>query len=360
MYDEFDPVDRAMSSLRSEQGTNPTRTGRTGGHHKLELEEKLMQEFHNHMRPSGFRRYRSVAVALAALFIGGGVFAATAGSETVRRFFVTLHLVGSDGETDMNIVLEKLGPDDEPVTIDLGDANGDLGVLVLQETTLDGDEGTSAVVRLSLNGAGIEGLAGGDDAETGDEQTMISIRMDVREIDGEAMSLGENGDQELTLRKLATIDSGGRTASALAEAKLQSLDSADVRKRLDEAEAVETWTTEDGLVRSLFVLPVESDGVALGGFQIIVVTYGDAGERTVQLAGQVGGIDPATTELAGASWDENQVATLTFVNADGSEAVIENKTADADLDNNRVVQLILSDDDEVRTIRVRKLDGDRE
>ncbi len=75
---EFDPVDECLQSLRSElrSGIAPNR----------EIEERLMTEYRQQHTPGGFRRYRSLVIALSVVLIGGVGFAATGGTEFVRQF----------------------------------------------------------------------------------------------------------------------------------------------------------------------------------------------------------------------------------------------------------------------------------
>ncbi len=368
MHEQFDNVDRALASLRSPQ--------RTTNDHKNALEEKLMQEFHTHKQPSGFRRHRALIVSLAVMLVGGVGFAATDAGKTVKRIFVTLQLVDGDGAKTVDAVLEKVGDNGDPIMMNLG-ADGSLLI-----ETLDGEGVDEQLTQLTLssekpNGKPIratiiveEGQSGSiivGDETTPDENFMtISVLAANDDVTIEAQEADASDDAtQVTINLNEVAD--GDTKQLCGQALLRSLNVEGLRERLGNSEMLDNWVTTDGRTRELFVLPVGGLDIGhtgfaqeLSGVQVVVVTDGNDGQQVVQLLGSASGLAPADAKPTDVSWGEDDTVALTFTKPDGGEMTMDFQTSDEALDDANAVRLVLADDAEPKSVRFHKPIRDRE
>lgn len=153
MNKDFDSVDQALAALRSQRWSREQ--------HRDALEEQLMKNLDIPIVSRGKVRYRTIAAVVgAAVLIGGGAFAAAGGPEAVKKWFVTLRLVGADGG-EYHAVLEPTAGDDGAATMQFQTPDGrtaDVQVRRVDPTELGIDPtaagGPMTMVQVSMDGAG--------------------------------------------------------------------------------------------------------------------------------------------------------------------------------------------------------------
>lgn len=373
MHENHDPLDRALSSLRSQQWT--------GQSHRTKLEEELMNQFNSRHSTTSVHKHRTLIASLAVLLIGGVGFAATGGTETVRRIFVTLKLAGPNGEEVQGVVIEMLEEGvDGPVTIDLDMGDGQQGTVVLHRiepgTLLA--EGEAAGAGIILTTVHIDaGVADSDAVDAmilsregelasmtieGDDEAAfktLTIRLGDTAEDGAAFAatLFDEATGELhrtMLRKMAAVsaDGTGATAGTFRSLRIVPMDA--IRRQIDDSEAVAEWFDDEGVLQELFVLPRVSDEPAAAGFHLVTAHFDENGERAFKLVGNVAGVDPETTELGEIDWDENGLPTLVFITDEGREISLQIDPDDAPAGEKMMIRVEIKGDGETRQVRVRK------
>ncbi len=374
MHENHDPLDRALASLRSQQWT--------GQSHRTKLEEELMNQFNSRHSTTSVHKHRTLIASLAVLLIGGVGFAATGGTETVRRIFVTLKLAGPNGEEVQGCVLEMLEEGvDGPITIDLDMGDGQQGTVVLQRiepgTLLaDGEASGEGIILtkvhidavvadsdavdamiLSREGESASMTIEGDDDEAAFKT--LTIRLGDTAEDGAAVAatLFDEATGELhrtMLRKMAAVGADGTGAAADTFRSLRIVPMDAIRRQIDDSEAVAEWFDDEGVLQELFVLPRVSDEPAAAGFHLVTAHFDENGERAFKLVGNVAGVDPETTELGEIDWDENGLPTLVFITDEGREITLQIDPDRVMADEKKMIRVEINGDGETRQVRERK------
>ncbi len=282
MYEDNDPVDRALTSLRSEH--------RSAGSHNTELEEKLMREFHTNRTYTGIRKYRTLVATLAVVLVSGAGFAAAGGVEAVKTLFVKVKMIGPDG-TVYDATLE-------PVELQGGTAT----------MTLDTAEGEQATVTIERIDAG--DLIDDQEIAPGEEMIMLSVSLDGLPA-GEGQAGGEHTVEIVALA-----------------AGQEPVDQMDILRQIDLAEVVVPWEDADGEPRELYIVRT-GGGEKPTGFELFSSRFLDNGETVYDTVGQIcGGLSEAT-EIGAVDVDENGAVTMTLLTEDGEERTITlNKAGD--------------------------------
>lgn len=232
MHNELDPVDDALQSLRSEtrSGIAPNR----------EIEERLMVEFRQQHTPGGFRRYRSVAITLAVVLIGGVGFAATGGTEFVRQF-VKVRLIqisgGQEGEVELEMMLEP-------------DENGE-GKAVATLGSIDGEQTTITLEQVPP-----------ELTDTGEEKTQITVSMQ-RDHAAEDVA-DQSATARINLVQLSPHDPSADD-DAMTTFIIRNQDDGTetiTLESLDEDAMIWDWVDDDGLDRELRLIPDQPDDEA--------------------------------------------------------------------------------------------------
>ena len=321
MRKESDSIDQALKSLQNEQWTTSP--------HRQELESKLMAQFNTPRAVTGGRHYRSLIVTLAALLIGGAGFAAAGGPEMVKKWFVTVRLVGPNGET-FDGMLEPISTDENAaeMTIETDDGTEttiSVRKLNVEPTREGGDlDAPATMVRLMRQNSG------GDETTT-DAQILVpegetgsiiigSVPDETKAGSGESDG-GEFVELALTVDGHETeagevvqvnVDMGGPDSAHLQSRALRG-----VADALAELEPIETWYDEEGILRELFLLPFGKSGDEQAGFNVLMRRGGAGEEASIGVVGTMTGVDPVTTQLVDVEWTLAGEATLQFETAEG-------------------------------------------
>lgn len=96
-----------------------------------------MQAYGTNKVPTGMARHRTLIIALAALLLGGGSFAAAGGIDLVKSWFMTVELTGPDGQTT-SVVLEAADGESGTVIFDFADGGRTTVEVTPREASDDG------------------------------------------------------------------------------------------------------------------------------------------------------------------------------------------------------------------------------
>ena len=286
MNDKHDPVDRALRSLRSAQWT--------GESHNAKLEEKLMQEFHTNHTSSFVSRHRTLAAALAIVLVGGAGFAAAGGTEAVKQLFVTLQIIGPNGETQVvDAILEPTDDGGGSATMNLNAGDGKEATILLEKVPDEDAETETTAITVQLDGGakvGCNELS----ITTGSDEEANAIMMQAMQA-----TIANQGD--------------GQTKSARFGRAIHPI----VQDRIGDAVFSDNYEDQDGLWQELSV--VAEDAGDIQSFSVYTTFISDAGETQYRRIGSMVGVDPATTDVASVEWDESGLATIHFVGEEGTE-----------------------------------------
>jgi hypothetical protein len=284
VYEENDPVDRALTSLRSEQWT--------AGSHNNELEEKLMREFHTNRQPTGLRKHRTLVATLAVVLVSASAmgFTAAGGVEAVKTLLVKVKIIGPDGTVYDGTL--------EPVELE-----GDVATMTLD--TAEGDQATVTIQRVEAGD-----LVDDEEFAPGEEMTMLSVSLE-GVLAGEAPPDGE-----------ATVEI---TALAAGEGPV---DQADILEQIDLAEMVVPWKDADGEPRELYIVRTGGEERPVG-FELFSSRLLDDGETVYDAIGHICGSLSEGTEIDAVEVDEYGAVTMTLLTEDGEEKTVTlNKAGD--------------------------------
>lgn len=267
-----------------------------------------MREFHTQKSRSGLGRYRTLVTALAVLLLGGAGFAAAGGVQAVKKWFITVELIGPDGAIYEGVVLEPVEADENGMattTVDLGD--GRQATLVLQKVNVGADTADGSVQDGEMTSITVS-LTGND--ASGEKAGVLNTeRIAARG----AVLLQELGSID-EVDPALILDRGVRKAFA-------ARNSAPLRE-IDPAEWIEEWVDENGDVQELHIVREDNADVVARGFRVFKTVTGNDGEILYKQIGFLG-IDPDKAEISSVEVDENGLATVRVLASNGAEAVME-------------------------------------
>jgi hypothetical protein len=206
-----DPVDSALFALKSENYHS--------GLPNPQFEEKLMQEFQNAQSSTRPRARRAWIVALAALMVGGGAFAATGGIDMIRSWFITVQI----GDQVVDLELQPAGD---------GTAQG--------EYTTQLPDGSQARLQVVAS----------EDADQQRTQVQVNVT-----------SPGEEQEQQIEVRR----------ATATPDMKTYGVDV------LGDTRPIHSWTDAAGDALRLHLVPAEEGAIR------VYLARTSGGETTVRL-----------------------------------------------------------------------------
>lgn len=299
MYDNPDPIDRALASLRSQHWT--------GEPHKVELEEKLMKMYRAKNLSFHIGQHRVLTTLLAVLLIGGVGFAAAGGVEVVKTLFVTVRILGPNGEVYETTDVEPIEYEDGAATavIDMGEG---------QQATLE------------LQRVDPEDLLEDGGVAVGEEMAVMTITLD-----GPPAGAHRDGgtEQTIDINMLATTETDGPVGQTSA------------LRQIAQAEVMIPWVDGAGRPRELHLVRNAEDDIGTS-FKIFSSRTLDGGEKVFDMIGLVPGVFAQATEVSSAEVDEYGVTTLTLLFEDGQERTLKFSTTGEDAgDGADRVQIIL-------------------
>lgn len=284
MYDNPDPTDRALASLRSQHWT--------GEPHKVELEEKLMKMYRAKNLSFHIGQHRVLTTLLAVLLIGGVGFAAAGGVEAVKTLFVTVRLLGPNGEVYETIDVEPIEYEDGAATavIDMGDG---------QQATLE------------LQKVDPEELLEDGSVAMGEEMAVMTITLD-----GPPAGAHRDGgtEQTIDIDMLATTETD------------EPMDQTSVLQQIAQAELVIPWVDNAGQSKELYLVRDTEDDTGTC-FKIFCSRELDSGEKVFDMIAMVPGVFAQVTDVSNIEVDEYGVTTMTFLFEDGQERTLKFNTA---------------------------------
>lgn len=278
-----DPVDQALTSMKS--------TRWTGGSINENLENKLMQEFHKQNVRSRNRFPQGLAAMLGIILIGGVGFAAAGGVETVKKWFVTVELIGPDGEVFTGI-LEPISEDGTTATMDLQLEDGTAATLVIErfegdaEALTDTPEGSNVELRMVVEMQNEAGFTGSDGEAT--------FQVQLEAADGAQQS--QQGENKV-LRRLNDFKLG------------QSLD------QIPEALLIKPYVDVNAIWQELHI--VKQYDVNGGGLTIYTTYVNDAGDVQYREVGALQGMSPDDLSVEDVTFEDDGFATLAIVGENG-------------------------------------------
>lgn len=191
-----DPVDSALSALRSCEWTGPSVN--------TQLEERLMKEYTRTTVSRSFLHRPAVAAALGILVLGGGAFAAGGGIEYIKSLFVTVEIDG------------------QPTQLELQPVGDNVYEGTLQTQTQDGRDAHVVVRRL--------------EGDPNEQNMTVNVNL--------------TGDDSIEAREQKIVVRHGETPPEL------SFTVAD----LGDAEPAHQWTNAEGQARALYLITDEETG----------------------------------------------------------------------------------------------------
>ncbi len=285
-----------------------------------------MGSFHQQRSNKMMGTSRFVVVALAAVLASGGAFAAVGGTEGVKQIFVTLRMIGPDGEVQQELIIEKIGVTDEPTVLDLDLGDGQTATMKINSINVDEEgnvlDGAVAdtlqamltvdnslsneqfiTAELSTIGGGdttIEILVGDEDAEFG--QDISTQNLTLTGMEGEKVDAVFGSFSASTTSLASAMDAAMRRLGNFPN---------DVEKfDLAAADIIHSWVDDDGVAFDLVMYGVPADD-GDGSVYIFKAYEGDDGQRVYDSIGQMTGVDPALLEVSEVQMDGAKI-TLDF------------------------------------------------
>jgi len=290
MHSELDPVDGALQSLRS------ARFGH--GVHEKQLEETLMREFGSNSKSSRFAKYRTLVVSLIVVALGGVGFAAGGGTGLVKKWFITVDLIGEDGAVFTG-TLESIEGEAGFVPIEIVGEDGETTTIQVQRvgaTTLTGEDGLQIKGDLTFEQA----MSG--EIAPGDAKTLV-MQIDAS-VDGDGDG---GGTVSVQMERL-----GGDSAVASSSAGAAAIRL--VPEIVDPEESL-SWVGDDGASHELSVVRNVGE---VPGFTVFTTINRD-GELPMYL--QVGAIEtenPKAFSVDDIVITDDGFGLVTLINEDGS------------------------------------------
>lgn len=279
MTTDTDPIESAMSSLRSQPWTGET--------YNKDLEEKLMREFHTHKPSSRISRHRTLIATLAVLLVGGAAFAAAGGADVVKKFFLDIRIIvrGPDGTVFDGVVeLEPVEGEEgtAAATLDLGDGG---------QTTIEIQEVSASE------------LAGADIPD-GEEMTMMTVSLSGLSAEEAEMA------KERTIEFMATVHTGK-----------EPIEQTEILEQIAEAEIVVPWTDDNGDDRELYIVrEYGEDGTSV--VKIFGSRWTEEGDEVFDTLGMVTHLDSLIVEAPTIEFHKDRLTSMTVLCEDGEERVI--------------------------------------
>lgn len=288
MQNDLDPVDDALKSLRSEQWA--------GTSHNQDIEDRLMAEFRRQQIPGGFRRYRTAAITLAVVLIGGVGFAATGGAELVERY-VWVHVIRITGDdsVQMEIALEPVEDGDAEAVATIGSVDGENTTITIHqhepELTNTDEEVTELTVSLnSSNGS----------AADSEEFRITNIKNVSTHADAP-----EDGESSTTV-VIRKEDDGSDTLSFEPPA---------------DSDMIWDWVDDNGLDRELRLIPEVTDA-GVTTYSVLTALRTDNDMTIFRTAGSFD-YEGEIADVLHVLEDEDGTVTLELLDEDGFAQTIE-------------------------------------
>lgn len=274
----MDPAEQALASLRNQRWT--------GGSSDSNLENRLMQEFKDQDVSLRFRFPKALAATLAILLVGGAGFAAAGGVETVKRWLVTVELIGPDGEVFIG-TLEPISDNDNTAIMDLQMADGKTATLTIE--------------RLEASAVGLEG---------GSDMTMRVVV----ETDNVAGFTTSDGSAPVQFELKALNPTGTNAIAESGSLLLQRMDEFQQTQSLEqipEALVVEPYIDQNDIWQELHI--VGHSDVNGGGLTIYTTFITDSGEVRYREVGALQGVNPAELSIESVAFNDEGFAAITIV-----------------------------------------------
>jgi len=255
-----------------------------------------MAEFKQQHTPGGFRRCRSLVIALAVVLVGGAGFAATGGTEFVRQFVKVrlIRLSGSqEGQVELDVVIEPDENGDGTAVATLGSIDGEQTTITLKqippELTDDGQEKTEITVAT-------EGAPAEDGMASTAQLLIVQHSAYAPSDDADAMSTflihnHEDGTESLTLESL------------------------------DENAMIWDWVDGDGLDRELRLIPDRPDA-EVARYTVLTALETDNNMKIYRTVGSFE-YDGSVADVLDVFENEDGSLILELVNDEGHRQTIE-------------------------------------
>ncbi len=298
-----------------------------------------MKDFHHKRLNSGLGKSRMLLIALATILAGGGAFAAVGGTDSVRQLFITLKIIGPNGQEVHDLVVEKIDPTGDPSVVNLDLGEGRTATMQIEHMVTDGGdvvEGAQVQVQLGIDD-NINNRAFVTNDVVGTEGMNATIEIQMSD-DGEGAGTALS-TQSLTISgmegmQVVTTMTDGENTDAITRAfelgaamrRIGHFPKHVGTFDLDEAEIIHSWVDEDGAAFDLIMYGIMADD-GNGDVYLFKTYEGDDGQRIYDSIGQMTGVDPEVLEVTDVRM-EGSAITLAFDNDGQSITMIVNTDGD--------------------------------
>ncbi len=228
------------------------------------------------------------------MLVGGAGFAAAGGTEAVKQLFVTLQIIGPDGETQVvDAILEPTDDGGGTATMSLDVGDGSEATILLEKLPSEDAASETTAITIQLDG----GMQLGSNelsitAGSGEEANAIMMQ---------------------TMQAAIADQSDGQTRTAQFGRAVHPI----VQDEIGDAVYSDNYEDKDGLWQELSV--VAEDAGDIQSFSVYTTFTNDEGETQYRRIGSMVGVNPESTDVASVEWDKAGLATIHFVQEDGSE-----------------------------------------